>query len=57
MEEIVKRIKAEYNFPPAVIEELTTIIEAWEGINMSEQDIVVKLEQYSIYLKNELHNL
>lgn len=50
MEEIIKRIKVEYNFPPAVIEELTTIIEAWESIAMSEQEIKEELKSYEIYL-------
>lgn len=50
MEEIIKRIKEEYDFPAAVIEELTTIIGAWESISMSEQEIKEELKSYEIYL-------
>lgn len=50
MEKLIKRITDEYDFPPAVIEELTTIIEAWEGIGMSEEEIKEELKSYEIYL-------
>lgn len=51
MEKFIERITQEYNFPPAVIDELTTIIEAWEGIGMSEKEIKEELQQYKINLK------
>ncbi len=50
MEELIKRIKEEYSFLPAVLEELQTIIEAWEGIGMTEKEIKKELEDYTIYL-------
>lgn len=50
MEKLIKRITDEYNFTPAVIEELTIIIEAWEGIGMKEKEIKKELEDYKIYL-------
>jgi hypothetical protein len=50
MHPLIDKIIEKYSFSSSIIEELNTIILAWESLGMSEKEIIQELKDYKIYL-------
>lgn len=50
MHVLIDKIIKKYSFSPVIIEELNTIIIAWESMGMNEKEIIQELKDYKIHL-------
>lgn len=48
--ELIRNTVEKLGWSASELEELTTILEAWEGIGLPESEIITELKDYEIYI-------